>query len=73
MLIPGQAVIYHSPLADESIRRHIIKSLIDEHNAIKTDEEIIKPHLIRPPREMNLASFITHMKAHIDQFNILEA
>ena len=73
MLLPGQAVIYHSPLADAGIKQFIVKSLIDEHNAIKTDDDIVMPHLIRPPREVDLPKFMAHMSANINQFNILEA
>jgi len=73
MLLPGQAVIYHSPLADAGIKQFIVKTLIDEQNAIKTDEDIVAPHLIRPPREVDLPKFMAHIKANIDQFNILEA
>jgi mannosyl-3-phosphoglycerate synthase len=71
MLLPGLSSIYHSPLCEEETKQLIIDELVQQ-NAIQPDEEPPKPHLIAPPRTINMKKFTSVMMEHMNSYSALD-
>jgi len=72
MLLPSLGVIYHSPLCEEETKQLIIHELLQQQ-AIQTNEEPPKPHLITPPKAVDLKKFTEVMAQHMKSYSALEA
>lgn len=71
MILPGLSVIYHSALCTTGIRQQISKTLI-EHGALQPEQEIPRPHLVPPPKKVNVKSFASFMKEHLHTYSVLK-
>jgi mannosyl-3-phosphoglycerate synthase len=71
MLLPGLASIYHSPLCKKETKQLIIDELLQQ-NAIRPDEEPPKPHLIPPPRTIDMKRFTSVMMEHMNSYSALD-
>jgi len=72
MLVPGQAVIYHSPLCDKQLKEQIREGLINQ-GAITPEDELAKPNVTPPLRQADLPRFISYMKRHMPSYSVLES
>ncbi|AAW39385.1 bifunctional mannosyl-3-phosphoglycerate synthase/mannosyl-3 phosphoglycerate phosphatase [Dehalococcoides mccartyi] len=66
MLLPSLAVIYHSPLADESVKKKIENQLAGIEG-LENNPEIPQVKLIPPPQKMDLAKFSAVIEKYLPQ------
>ena len=71
MLLPGLATIYYSPLCEEETKQLIMDELLRQ-DAIKPDEDPTNPHIIAPPRKIDLKKFTEVMAEHMKSYSALE-
>ncbi len=71
MLVPGQAIIYHSPLCGKQLQESIRESLFVQ-NALAEDEELVKPRIIPPPCQADMSRFANAIKRHLPTYSVLE-
>ncbi len=71
MILPVLSVIYHSVLCNSEIKQQISERLIDQ-GALQPEGEIPSPYLISPPKTVNVQSFASFMKEHLQTYSVLE-
>jgi len=72
MLVPGQAIIYHSPLCGKALKEQIRDGLIKQ-GAITPEDELVKPLITPPLRQADLPRFISYMKRQLPSYAVLES
>jgi len=71
MLLTGLGSIYHSPLCGDEAKKTILNELLQQ-KAIAQGEEPAKPHIIAPPKKVDLQKFANVMEKHMDSYSALE-
>jgi mannosyl-3-phosphoglycerate synthase len=67
MLLAGLSTIYHSALCDEDTRQLIMSQLASQ-KALTPRKKPPKPHLNRPPHEVNTREFARFMEPHLKTY-----
>jgi len=71
MILPVLSVIYHSALCNSGLRQQISTGLIDQ-SVLHPEGEVPRPHLISPPKKVNVKGFASFMKDHLPTYSALE-
>ena len=71
MLVPGLSTIYYSDLCDKKLKERMSQELIDL-GTLQPGEEIPRPHLVPPPKKVDVQSFASFMKEHLYTYSVLE-
>jgi mannosyl-3-phosphoglycerate synthase len=71
MLLQGLSTIYQSPLCDDGTKRMITRELVAQR-ALKRGEVPARPHINRPPHEVNIKGFIDFMAERLDSYSALK-
>ena len=71
MILPVLSVIYYSTLCNSEIKQQISERLI-EHRALQPEGEMPSPHLIPPPKTVDIQGFASFMKEQLLTYSVLE-
>jgi mannosyl-3-phosphoglycerate synthase len=72
MLLPSLAVIYHSPVCEDSTRT-LIKNQLVELGCIKAEEEVPRMRLMPPPQKADLSVLSGLLEDHLAEITIPRA
>ena len=70
MLLVGLSTIYHSPLCDAETKQLVLSQLTIQ-KALRPRQQPPKPHINRPPCEINIREFTKNMESCLENYSAL--